>query len=129
MMDAHSNTDENSMSPGPLWRQLADAIEDDIRSGSREPGSKLPSVAVHAAAGISQATSTRAYRELADRGLVYAVPGSGTFVTDPVPESGKPVPVRLDEHEERILALEKRLAAVEAQFGHDSTVQDRTHMQ
>ena len=95
-------------SGGPLWRQLADRITEEIRSGHRPPGSKLPSVAEHGAAGLSQTTSMRAYRELVAQGLAVAVPGSGTYVADPLPDEATPRDAA--DHERRIAALEAKVA-------------------
>jgi DNA-binding GntR family transcriptional regulator len=48
----------------------------------------------------------RAYRELADQGLLVAVPGSGSYVADPVPPPLRPIPEVLADHEARLAELE-----------------------
>lgn len=96
----------------PLWRQLVDDLTAEIRSGSRAPGSKLPSVAeLQETQGLSQSTTMRAYRELATQGLVVSVAGSGTYVADPLP-----VPVEtitMEELTQRVQALEEWRRRVE----------------
>jgi DNA-binding GntR family transcriptional regulator len=98
----------------PRWRQLADQLAGEIRSGARPPGSKLPSVAEHTAAGISQTTTMRAYRELSSQGLTVTVQGSGTYVIDPLPS---PVerPSSLADLEARIKRLEDQMTQLLAQ--------------
>lgn len=93
----------------PLWRRLADDLTHEIRSGKRAPGSQLPSYVDLAAAGFSQATVARAYRELTDQGLLVAVPGAGSYVSDPVPPPIRPIPDVLADHEARIADLEAQV--------------------
>lgn len=94
----------------PRWRQLTDQLAAEIRSGIRPPGSKLPSVAEQEAAGYSQTTTMRAYRELAARGLAVTVQGSGTYVPDPLSDlDGQP---SLAELEARIRKLESQMATL-----------------
>jgi GntR family transcriptional regulator len=90
-----------------LWRRLADQLAADIRSGARAPGSKLPSVAEQEAAGLSQSTTMRAYRELAQQGLAVAVSGSGTYVADPLP--GPTTGATLQQLDARVRAIEEKL--------------------
>lgn len=97
----------------PRWRQLADQIAQEIRSGQRTPGSRLPSVADQDSAGFSQTTTLRAYRELVTQGLAVTVHGSGTYVADPVPNTQGTL--SLEDHETRIAELERRLARLENQ--------------
>lgn len=67
----------------PLYRQLADLIADDIKSGKIPAGAKLPTVRDLAArAGISRGTVKHAYDALAQLGLVERAQGSGTFAAD-----------------------------------------------
>ena len=63
------------------WRQIADAIEADIRSGRLAPGAKIPAEAQLAERfGVNRHTVRRGIGSLAQRGLVRATQGSGTFV-------------------------------------------------
>jgi DNA-binding GntR family transcriptional regulator len=99
----------------PRWRRLADQLAQEIRSGQRVPGSKLPSFAEQDAAGCSQTTTMRAYRELTAAGLAVTVQGSGTYVADPLPAT-HPSPT-LEELATRIAALEEWRRTLETQGG------------
>jgi DNA-binding GntR family transcriptional regulator len=64
------------------YEQLAAQLRGRISSGEYAPGSKLPSIDdIVASTGLSPMTIRRAFRVLADDGLVRIVPGRGTFVT------------------------------------------------
>ena len=66
----------------PLYVQIASAVEDMVRGGVVEPGSRLPATRVLAGAlGVNPATVVSAYRFLRDRGLAESRVGSGTYVT------------------------------------------------
>jgi GntR family phosphonate transport system transcriptional regulator len=63
------------------WRQVADAIEADIASGRLKPGDKIAAEAQLALRfGVNRHTVRRGLAALAERGLVRATQGSGTFV-------------------------------------------------
>lgn len=63
------------------WRQVADRIEEEIRRGAVGPGAQLPTEAVLSAQfGVHRHTVRRALAALAEKGLVRATRGSGTFV-------------------------------------------------
>jgi DNA-binding GntR family transcriptional regulator len=63
------------------FEQLADQLRTDIESGKYAPGRKLPTISeITAETGLSPMTIRRAYKLLADEGLVVVVPGRGTFV-------------------------------------------------
>jgi DNA-binding transcriptional MocR family regulator len=67
---------------GPLYQRLADAIENDISSGSLPQGAKLPPQRNLAYdIGVTIGTVTRAYNLVRERGLVSGEVGRGTFVT------------------------------------------------
>jgi GntR family phosphonate transport system transcriptional regulator len=64
-----------------LWRRIADEIENSIARGVFEPGSKLPGeVEIADRFGVNRHTVRRAIAALANRGLVRAERGSGTFI-------------------------------------------------
>lgn len=73
------NTSEHKSDP--IYRQVADAIAQQIDSGQLQPGSKLPT---HRALAdqltVTVGTVTRAYAEAERRGLVEARVGAGTYV-------------------------------------------------
>jgi DNA-binding transcriptional MocR family regulator len=66
---------------GPLYGELADAIERAVADGALRPGDRLPPHRELAdTLGINVSTVTRGYREAARRGLLSATVGRGTFV-------------------------------------------------
>lgn len=68
----------------PLSQQIADRIEEKIRSGDLPPDRAVPSEQrMTQIWGVSRDTARRATRILADRGLVYTVVGKGSYVTPP----------------------------------------------
>ncbi|MHC3392557.1 aminotransferase-like domain-containing protein [Streptomyces lavendulocolor] len=63
------------------YRTVADAVAEEIASGSLRPGDRLPTQREFARHhGIANSTATRVYRELARRGLTVGEVGRGTFV-------------------------------------------------
>ena len=78
---------------GPAYRQIADAIAEDIASGTLPAGTRLPPHRILAyAIGVSPSTTSRAYAEAVARGLVYGEVGRGTYTRPPgaVPEGTSP---------------------------------------
>jgi DNA-binding transcriptional MocR family regulator len=68
---------------GPLYRQIAEAIEGDIVSGRLRRGQQLPTHrALAKALGIDLTTVTRAYADARGRGLLEGRVGQGTFVSE-----------------------------------------------
>jgi GntR family transcriptional regulator, phosphonate transport system regulatory protein len=64
-----------------LWRQVADGIERGIASGTYVPGEKLPGeTEIAETYRVNRHTVRRALATLAERGLVRAERGSGTYV-------------------------------------------------
>lgn len=64
-----------------VWRQISEDIEMDIETGRLAKGDRLPSEMVLAAQfGVNRHTLRRAINELAQKGLLEATPGRGTFV-------------------------------------------------
>lgn len=65
-----------------LYRQFADSVEEQIRSGHYQPGQKLPSMDQLAANfSINKLTVYKALQELARRGVIRTVRAQGTFVS------------------------------------------------
>jgi DNA-binding transcriptional MocR family regulator len=65
----------------PVYRAIADAIDDDVQSGTLREGARLPphrDLADHL--GVTVTTITRAYAEASRRGLISGHVGRGTFV-------------------------------------------------
>lgn len=75
----------------PLYRQLAAALEEQIRQGELRPGDRLPSEnELREDLRVSRATVTKALDELMARGLLVREQGRGTFVAGPPMERRPP---------------------------------------
>jgi GntR family transcriptional regulator len=67
--------------PQPLYLQIADELEDQIKSGDLSPGSQLPTEDdLRDKYRASRNTIRDAIKQLVDLGLVETKPGQGTFV-------------------------------------------------
>lgn len=67
-----------------LWKQIAEHIGEDIASGALAPGQRLPvETDLAARFGVNRHTLRRALAHLAERGLIEATAGRGTFVKEP----------------------------------------------
>src|SRR5688572_32774527 len=74
----------NPGSPVPLYHQLATSLSAAIAEGRFKPGERLPSEPELARRfGVTRPTVRQATRLLAERRLVEAKRGSGTFVRTP----------------------------------------------
>jgi GntR family transcriptional regulator len=72
------------MSTKPKYRRIADSLAEDILAGRLKAGDQIPSERVIAEEyGISRMTVRQALKHLADRGMVEARVGQGTFVGAP----------------------------------------------
>jgi GntR family transcriptional regulator len=68
-------------SPLPFYFQLSQVLEQEIGSGRRTPGERLPSEpALCARYGVSRTTVRQALARLEQRGLINRVKGEGTYV-------------------------------------------------
>src|SRR5215216_2370128 len=75
-----------------LTRQIVDAFAEAIAAGELGSGERLPPTRELAElAGVNHLTAARAYRRLAELGLVTARVGQGTFVRDTARASGSAV--------------------------------------
>lgn len=71
--------------PEPLYRQIQVFVQGQVLSGAMAPETRLPaSRELARSLGVSRITVTNAYAELEAEGLVYTLPGSGTYVA-PIP--------------------------------------------
>jgi GntR family transcriptional regulator len=71
--------------PQPLYLQIADDLEDQIKSGDLAPGSQLPTEDdLRGQYRASRNTVRDAIKRLVSQGLVETRPGQGTFVTTKV---------------------------------------------
>ena len=74
--------DLDDLSGIPRYQQVALILEREIRAGTWEPGTPVPSrIQLTQRFGIAQATAARSHAWLAERGYVVAVPGVGMVVT------------------------------------------------
>ncbi len=66
---------------GPAYLAIASALQDDIKTGSLVPGSRMPTHRDLAyRLGVTVGTISRAYAEATSRGLIDGEVGRGTFV-------------------------------------------------
>jgi GntR family phosphonate transport system transcriptional regulator len=73
--------DDETSTGVTLWRRVADELERAIAAGTFRSGSKLPAENdIAARFGVNRHTVRRAIATLAERGLVRAERGSGTYV-------------------------------------------------
>jgi GntR family transcriptional regulator len=71
-------------SPIPLYYQLAERLQEQIRSGELRSGEQLPSEReLSEQVGVSRMTARQAVAYLAREGLLEVKPGVGTFVAEP----------------------------------------------
>jgi GntR family transcriptional regulator len=83
---AHSAADGAGGEPA-AYRQLASDLRDAVAAGQYPEGQRLPTEAdLVASTGLSRQTVRRAFQELATEGVIYRVPGRGTFA---VPGDGR----------------------------------------
>lgn len=96
VLDRHSSV--------PLYRQLAEALAARMRAGELKPGDRLPGEAELAEHhGVHRLTIRQALAELAARGLIVTVHGSGSFVAER--------PIRHDISGDREASLTRAMAA------------------
>src|ERR1700736_4305876 len=67
----------------PAYQSLRERLRDDITAGRYAGGARLPTESeLVAAHGLSRQTVRRAFQDLVAEGLVYRVPGRGTYATE-----------------------------------------------
>src|SRR5687767_10830578 len=72
---------------GPKYRQIADAIDEDVQNGALQAGARLPPHRDLAdRLRVTVTTITRAYTEAARRGLTSGHVGRGTFIRGNEPD-------------------------------------------
>lgn len=87
-------SDLDRSAPGALTEQIVGIVRDAIATGELAAEEKLPPTrALAELAGVNHLTAARAYRQLAELGLVNSRVGAGTFVrgSGAVARSGSPV--------------------------------------
>lgn len=87
----------------PIYLSLAEKLEQDITSGLLAPGTKLPPQRELADfLDINFTTITRAYKLCERRGFIYAITGSGTFVS---PNAKLPITISMDNKPKNLIEL------------------------
>ncbi len=75
----------------PVYRQIADELRGRAARGHVEPGMLLPSVrALGKELGVNLNTVAKAYRILAEEGLIELKQGAGARIASTIPRSGRP---------------------------------------
>jgi GntR family transcriptional regulator len=84
MVDDRPNTaGDTAASPPAAYRVLAERLRREVRDQSYCGGKRLPTEAeLSAELGLSRQTVRRAFQELVAEGVVYRVPGRGTFACE-----------------------------------------------
>ncbi|MFE5324547.1 PLP-dependent aminotransferase family protein [Paenibacillus sp. NPDC056579] len=87
----------------PLYLSLALLLERDITNGFLAPGTKLPPQRELADfLDVNFTTITRAYKQCELKGLIYAVTGSGTFVS---PNAARSITISKDKLSNEVIDL------------------------
>ena len=77
----------------PIYEQIKDGLRRMVVSGALAPDEKLPSVrALATQLSINPNTIQRSYNELEAEGLIYSVPGKGSFVSPAAPGADGEIP-------------------------------------
>jgi GntR family transcriptional regulator len=73
----------NKQSPIPFYEQIKNQVLTLIRLGILAPGAQIPSIrSVSAETGVNVNTVKKAFAELEMSGVIYTVPGLGSFVSE-----------------------------------------------
>ncbi|MBR2284066.1 MAG: GntR family transcriptional regulator [Ruminococcus sp.] len=72
----------------PIYEQICQKITGLVLSGTLAENDQLPSVRSFAkSSGVNPNTVAKAYQELERSGIIYSVPGRGSFISKPDSES------------------------------------------
>ncbi len=72
------------MRPLPAYQALREQLREQIAAGRYRDGARLPTESeLVSAHGLSRQTVRRAFQDLVAEGVVYRVPGRGTYASDP----------------------------------------------
>jgi GntR family transcriptional regulator len=109
----------NTRSPVPIYAQLKARVAELVAAGVLRPDEGLPSVrALAGELGINPNTVQRAYTELEREGIIYQLPGRGSFVSA---EPGLRATIANRQMEELVVALRKaQMAGVTQQMAHEA---------
>ena len=101
----------------PIWKQIEEGLLDLISTGGLGPGDPVMSVRELARElRVNPLTVSKAYRRLADRGVLTVRRGQGTFVSAEPPQLGDDVRrEKLLEAAQRYVAKARQLSADESE--------------
>lgn len=96
----------NYKDPRPIYEQVKHGLRQMVLDGTIAPGGKLPSVREMAVKlAINPNTIQRAYRELEQEGIVFSVPGKGSFASDDLTKERAAIEEGYEKLDEIVLAL------------------------
>src|SRR4051794_27153720 len=82
----------------PIYVQLANLLRAKIEAGDWKPGERIPSEnELTQTFGIARMTGRQVLEQLVDEGLLFRVPGKGTFVAQPKIDTRSPAYVGIRE--------------------------------
>jgi GntR family transcriptional regulator len=97
----------------PIYVQIKNQISYMVSTGALKEGDKIPSVRELASALKVNPTSTvRAFRELEYEGIIRTKQGSGTFISENAPKTGKAERIRAVSEEIKKVLATARLAGL-----------------
>jgi GntR family transcriptional regulator len=100
------------LSPTPLHVQLEEVIKDRIANEEWRPDSQIPSEnELSGMYGLSRMTTRNVITRLVHQGLVYRVPGKGTFVAEPKVANRPHLPMGIQGQLD-ILGIESRIILI-----------------
>ncbi|MCI1897619.1 MAG: GntR family transcriptional regulator [Enterobacter sp.] len=71
------------MGTKPMYRQIADALREQIDSGKLKPGDALPTEStLQASFGVSRVTVRQALKQLTEEHIIESIQGSGSYVKE-----------------------------------------------
>ena len=103
----------------PIYEQIVSQLREQIFSGALREDEALPSIRDLARdLRISVITTKRAYEELAAAGLIYTLPGKGSFVAAKNMELLREEHLRqIEEHLSQVMVLARRAGLSRAELG------------
>ena len=98
----------NYRDPRPIYEQVKQGLKQMMLDGTIPPGGRLPSVRELAASlAINPNTIQRAYRELESEGVIFSVPGKGSFASDDLSPQKAAIEALFAELEETVRKLQE----------------------
>jgi DNA-binding transcriptional regulator YhcF (GntR family) len=99
----------------PLFERVVDDLRNDIKYGRLKTEERVPPARELAERyGIANMTAQRALRELQNQGLIYGVPGKGSFVRPDARDKLFPEPVEIRNEDEYKAVRDTFVAAMDA---------------